>query len=792
MTPPSLSPPPTGGARLLRAAMAPLAAIILAGTAQAQTAERPPGQGEVEIRRTAHGVPHIRALDREGLGFGAGYAYAQDNICLMADQIVTLSGERALTFGADGQTTVSFRPIPNIEADVFFRTIFDMDALRQAFAEVDPRYADMVRGYVAGYNRYLSDTGRAALPAPCRDADWVRPITLDDLLRLNDEKMVQASAGAWLSSIVAAKPPGGSPQTALRAPEPAQYAGLGSNGWAFGKAATAQGRGLVLANPHFPWATTNRFYQVHLTLPGELDVMGVTMAGLPGVSIGFNKDVAWTHTVSTDRHFSLFQLDLKPGDPLTYMVDGAPHPIEAVQVEVPVKGEAEPRRRTVYRTAYGPVVAAPSSGFAWDTAHAYALRDANRGNLRASEVWLRFGVASSVEDIHQALVESVGMPWVNTIAADRHGRALYADITATPNLSDAHMQTCAADAPAAANWRAARLFVLDGARGACDWPVSAETPDGGLMPGSAMPALFRDDFVANSNDSYWLTNPAAPLTGYPRVIGEEGVPQNLRTRSGLLEITAWREGSDGQPGRLFDRKGVETILYRNKVLAADLVLDDLLAACGQTPRQTLETGVLDLTQACAVLARWDRRADADSVGTHLFLEFWTTAHKIPDLYAIPFDPRQPVTTPHGLSPSPEVRAAALRALAEAVRLTQSRGLALDAPWGQVQVRPVGAERLAVHGADGDIGVLNAQRSVWSDEAKAYLPVHGSSYVQVVEFEADGPKAEAVLSYGQSAHPASPHYGDQTRLYAAEAWWPLPFTEAEIAADPALTVTRLTR
>ncbi len=788
----SSPPPATGGARRLRGVLASLAAIALAGAAQAQTADRPLDRGAVEIRRTAHGVPHIRALDREGLGFGAGYAYAQDNICLMADQIVTLSGERALTFGAEGQTTVSFRPIPNVEADVFFRSIFDMDALRQAFGEVDPRYADMVRGYVAGYNRYLSDTGLAALPAPCREAAWVRPITLDDLLRLNEEKMIQASAGAWLSGIVAAGPPGGAAQLALRAPEPAQYAGLGSNGWAFGKDFTAQGRGLVLANPHFPWATTNRFYQIHLTLPGELDVMGVTMAGLPGVSIGFNKDVAWTHTVSTDRHFSLFQLDLQPGDPMTYLVDGAPHPIEAITVEVPVKGEAEPRRRTVYRTAYGPIVVAPASGFAWDTAHAYALRDANQGNLRASEAWLRFGMARSVEEIHETLVETLGMPWVNTIAADRHGRALYADITATPNLSDAHMQTCAAESPAAANWRAARLFVLDGARAACDWPTSSESPVAGLTAGTSMPALFRDDFVANSNDSYWLTNPAAPITGYPRIIGEEAVPQNLRTRSGLLEIAAWREGSDGQPGRPFDRKAVATLLYGNKVLAADLVLNDLLDACRQAPRQTLETGVVDLAPACAVLARWDRRADADSVGTHLFLEFWTAAHKIPGLYATPFDPQQPVTTPRGLNPAPEVRAAALTALAKAVRLTEDRGLALDAPWGQVQVRPVGAERLAVHGADGDIGVLNAQRSAWSDEAKAYLPVHGSSYVQVVEFEADGPKAEAVLSYGQSAHPDSPHYGDQTRLYAAEAWWPLPFTEAEIAADPALTVTRLTR
>ncbi len=784
---------PASGLRLRAGAgrlalLAPLAALALSATVQAQGLN----PREVEIRRTAYGVPHIRALDREGLGYGAGYAYAQDNICLMADQVVTLSGERARVFGPEGQAIVSFRPIPNVEADAYFRTIFDMDALRAAYAQVDPRYAAMLRGYVAGYNRYLADTGPGGLPAPCRDADWVRPIALDDLLRLNEEKMTQASAGAWLTGIVEARPPGAPAAMALAAPEPAQYAGLGSNGWAFGKAATDNGRGLLLANPHFPWATTNRFYQVHLTLPGELDVMGVTMAGLPGVSIGFNKDVAWTHTVSTDRHFSLFQLDLKPGDPMTYLVDGQELPIEAVSVEIPVKGEAEPRRRTVYRTRHGPIVVAPASGFVWDEAHAYALRDANRGNLRASETWLRYALAGSVEDLRVAAVETLGIPWVNTIAADKEGHALYADVTATPNLTDAHMQACAAQAPAAPKWKAARIFVLDGSRSACDWPRDAASPIPGLMPGGAMPVLIREDFVANSNDSYWLTNPAQPLTGYPLVIGDENVPQNLRTRSGLQEIAARLAGADGLPGDRFDRQAVQAMLYRNKVLAADLILDDLVAACEEAPGQSVEGAAVDLGPACAVLARWDRRADAQSVGTHIFLEFWGPASKIPDLYATAYDPADPVGTPHGLSRNPKVRAAALQALADAVRLIQSRGVALDAPWGELQVRLVGEERLPVHGADGDLGVLNAQRSAWSDAAKAYLPVHGTSYVQVVAFTDHGPEAEAVLSYGQSAHPDSPHYGDQTRLYAAEAWRPLPFTEAQIAADPALVVTRLKR
>ena len=42
-----------------------------------------------------------------------------------------------------------------------------------------------------------------------------------------------------------------------------------------------------------------RFYEMHLTIPGQMDVMGVGIGTYSMVSIGFNKDVAWSHTVST-------------------------------------------------------------------------------------------------------------------------------------------------------------------------------------------------------------------------------------------------------------------------------------------------------------------------------------------------------------------------------------------------------------------------------------------------------------------------------------------------------------
>ena len=61
------------------------------------------------------------------------------------------------------------------------------------------------------------------------------------------------------------------------------------------------------------------------------------------------------------------------------------------------------------------------------------------------------------------------------------------------------------------------------------------------------------------------------------------------------------------------------------------------------------------------------------------------------------------------------------------------------------------------------------------------PRHGSSYVQVVGFDAQGPVADTVLSYSQSPDPASPWYADQTRPFSKKAWTPFPFTPAQIEA-----------
>src|SRR6185436_2860388 len=55
---------------------------------------------EAHIRRTSYGIPHIEAKDMGSLGFGDGYAQAEDHLCSIADQVVKVRGERSRYFGA--------------------------------------------------------------------------------------------------------------------------------------------------------------------------------------------------------------------------------------------------------------------------------------------------------------------------------------------------------------------------------------------------------------------------------------------------------------------------------------------------------------------------------------------------------------------------------------------------------------------------------------------------------------------------------------------------------------------
>jgi acyl-homoserine-lactone acylase len=65
-------------------------------------------------------------------------------------------------------------------------------------------------------------------------------------------------------------------------------------------------------------------------------------------------------------------------------------------------------------------------------------------------------------------------------------------------------------------------------------------------------------------------------------------------------------------------------------------------------------------------------------------------------------------------------------------------------------------------------------------------------VQTVTFDARGPVAQAILTYGQSTDPASPRATDQLQLFSRKEWPKLPFHPEDVAqaqVGPTLKLTR---
>ncbi len=106
---------------------------------------------------------------------------------------------------------------------------------------------------------------------------------------------------------------------------------------------------------------------------------------------------------------------------------------------------------------------------------------------------------------------------------------------------------------------------------------------------------------------------------------------------------------------------------------------------------------------------------------------------------------------------------------------------LDATLGSVQRPAITEEAIALHGGEEFEGVLNnLGRQEPAPINKAGLRIdYGTSCVQTVTFDAKGPVAQAILTYGQSTNPASPHANDQMREFSAKRWHTLPFHRDDV-------------
>jgi acyl-homoserine-lactone acylase len=293
---------------------------------------------------------------------------------------------------------------------------------------------------------------------------------------------------------------------------------------------------------------------------------------------------------------------------------------------------------------------------------------------------------------------------------------------------------------------------------------------------SHLPSLLRDDYVTNSNDSYWLSNPEHPLEGFSRVIGDERTERTLRTRLGLRIVQQRLDGSDGLPGKGFTLRQLRNAVFNDRQYAGELLRDPLVAQCRAQPLMVGTSGPVDVSAACDVLAKWDLHDNLDSRGALLFRRFASRAlvnpvssalPAVPSPFTTPFSAMDPVNTPNGLNVLlPTVQAA----LADAVTDLKNANIPLDAPLGDFQYEKRGDEKIPIHGGPGTLGDFNAINVSWDPKLGYPNVPHGSSYVQAVELRPGAcPKVRTILTYSQSTNPQSPWFADQTRMFSQKRW-----------------------
>jgi acyl-homoserine-lactone acylase len=782
-------------------------AVVLGALCLAQSAQAAP---HAVIRWASHGVPHIKATSWKNLGFGYGYALASMDICPVADQYVTVRAQRSRFFGPDATWVFHGNGATqtNLNSDIFFQRINDTQVVEKLLTQAPPQgprpqVRAIVRGYVAGYNRYLAKTGVDHIPDPaCRGAAWVTPISEIDAYRRFYELALLASQAVAIDGIAGAQPlvpaPGTGSETQAQMlaelRERLPLGGVGSNAVALGSAATHNGHGMLLGNPHFPWDGSERFFQSQLTIPGKIDVAGGSLLGVPLVLIGHTAHMAWSHTVSTAFRFTPFELKLVPGSPTTYLYDGRPREMkrDVVTVQVPDgQGGLKPYTRTLYSTVQGPILTSILGLplFPWTPAQAYAMGDANASNFRYLNHFFDVDRAQSSAAVLRTLEHNQGIPWVNTIAADDRGRALYADISVVPNVPDAKAQRCVNGALGlAATQILPGLPILDGSTSDCAWDVDPDALQPGTFGPSHLPHLFRRDYVTNSNDSYWLSNPEHPLEGFARIIGSERTARSLRTRNGLTMVAD--RIADGGFTKLSQ---LEDLVSNDRQYAGVLWRDELAAMCEAHPMIVSPTnGLVDVSEACPILKAWNQSDDLDAAGALLFRRFASHALASPtpgvntaNPFATPFDAGDPVHTPRGLATdSPAVQAA----LADAVSDLRSAKIPLAAGLRGYQYEKRGDEKIPIHGGPGTLGDFNAINVSWVPGVGYPDVPHGSSFIEAVRFTGNGcPQSRSILTYSQSVSPESPYFGDQTWMFSRKQFNPMRFCERQLARDPQLRI-----
>ena len=452
-----------------------------------------PISAKATVERDALGVPHIAAANWEDAIFLQGYVTAQDRLWQMDALRRLAAGELSEIIGPSA-----------LELDREARRLRMRRMAHEYYQNLSAGDRAVLAAYARGVN-YFIETHRDRLPLEFSLLRYdPRSWSIEDSL-LCGLQMYRNLTTTWREELQKAAMLASGDRAKVDFLFPSRIGTEfqpGSNAWAISGKHTASGKPILANDPHLEWGIPSTWYQVHLQAPG-LDVIGVSLPGLPCVIIGHNQRIAWG---VTNLGYDVQDLYIEKIDPRTgrYLFRGQLEQARSEIEWIGVKGQ-KPQEFRQWVTRHGPVSIAEGNRFfalRWSAAEPssfqYPFLDLNRANN-----WTEFTAA---------LARFPG-PGQNFVYADVDGNIGY---HATGKLP---IRKYEGDVP------------VDGSSGDFEWQ--------GFIPFDQLPAFYNppQGWIVTANQDPFPDN-------YPySVHGSFAAPyRSLEIRSLLASHDGWKPG----------------------------------------------------------------------------------------------------------------------------------------------------------------------------------------------------------------------------------------------------------
>lgn len=679
---------------------------------------------QVEVIRTAHGVPHIRAQNLRAAGYALAWLQSEDYGPQTAMNVLGASGRWASVAGYE-----------RIESD--YIVIRQRTKIERKYPLLSKDVREVYEGFAAGVNRYIElhpEDFPKGMPANFTGFD----VAATEIIPPSVRKIRN-----FLNKL---NPPANGEQP--RPPdtgsdEEGEDADDGSNAWAFAPSRTRSGRAILLRNPHLQWNAG--YYEAHMTVPGVVDFYGDFRIGGPFAVVGgFNKDLGWSTTNNAQDLDEFYSLDVDPKTADAYLLDGKPVPLTRELVTATFRnGEGtSTETREFWSTKFGPVIYRGGGKI-------YIYKFAGDGETKQGEQFLRMMRSRTLAEWKEAM-KLRARPTSNFTYADRAGNIFMIWNASLPLLPKPPGDDLTA-VPA---------------KGTADiWTK--------YVPFESLPQFLNPPggYVHNENSSPHYTNVRGGVNTKNPFPNFESPRLSLRSQLALQLI----DNNDK-----YSLEDVVRLKHSYRALLADRVKADLIAAV----KATNPAG--SIAAAADLLERWDNTTSAESRGSTLFEIWWLqysgfrpgVTQLLPDnkRFAKIWSADDPFKTPRGLADSPR----AVEAFAWAVEETKRRYGGFDVAWGDVHRVRRGEIDVPVGGCGNELGCFRILSFTRDTDGKLTAS-GGDGWVLAVEF-GDTPRAYSVLAYGQSRLPASPYHADQAEMFAKGEMKKVAFTKADIDAQ----------